>query len=127
MKFLIKTIITALAILVSDLVLSGVHVEGFWWAIVLALVLSFLNSVVRPLLIILTLPATLVTLGLFLLVINAIIIELADWIIGAGFQVESFIWALLFSFVLSIVNSVFEGIDKDKNKDQKGNTARIEN
>ena len=123
MKFLIKTIITALAILVSDLVLSGIYVDGFWWAIVLALVLSFLNSVVRPLLILLTLPATLVTLGLFLLVINAIIIELADWIIGAGFQVKSFIWALLFSFVLSIVSSVFEGIDKDK---KKGNQAQIE-
>ena len=124
MKFVVKTIITALAVLVCDLVLSGVHVEGFWWAIVLALVLSFLNSVIKPLLILLTLPATLVTFGLFLLVINAIIIELADWIISNGFRVDGFIWALLFSLLLSVVSSVFEGIDKnDKGKAK----ARLEN
>lgn len=114
MKFAVKIIITALAVLVCDLVLSGVHVNGFLWAAVLALTLSFLNAVVKPLLILLTIPATLVTFGLFLLVINALIIEIADWIIEDDFQVDSFWWALGFSLLLSLVTSVFEGIDKDK-------------
>ena len=64
MKFAVKIIITSLAVLVCDLLLAGIHVNGFMWAAVLALTLAFLNAVVKPILIFLTIPATLVTFGL---------------------------------------------------------------
>ncbi len=118
MKFLIKILITGLAVLVCDLIQPGVHVSGFAWAIVIALVLAFLNAVVKPILVVLTIPATLITFGVFLMVINAIIILLADWIIEAEFQVDSFWWALLFSLLLSFTTSVFEGFNKDKDSKQ---------
>jgi putative membrane protein len=72
---------------------------------VLALVLAILNAIVKPILIFITLPITVVTLGLFLFVINALIILLADKLLK-GFQVNGFWWALLFSLLLSIVTSV---------------------
>jgi putative membrane protein len=73
----------------------------------LAAVLGLLNVSVKPLLILFTIPATIVTLGLFILAINAFIIMIADWIIP-GFEVSSFWWALLFSLLLSFINSLFE-------------------
>lgn len=118
MKWIVKMVMVGLAVMVCDLVLPGIYVENYWWAVVLAVVLAFLNSVVKPVLIFLTLPATIVTFGLFLLVINAITIEIADWIIEEEFQVRSFWWALLFSLLLSIVTSVFEGFEKEKDNKQ---------
>ena len=73
----------------------------------LAAVLGLLNVSVKPLLIIFTIPATIFTLGLFILAINAFIIMIADWIIP-GFEVSSFWWALLFSLLLSFINGIFE-------------------
>lgn len=75
--------------------------------IIVAAILAVLNAVVRPLLIILTIPITVFTLGIFLLVINAVIILMADYIMP-GFEVDGFWWALLFSIILAIINSIFE-------------------
>jgi putative membrane protein len=106
MKFLIKTAASALAIMFLAFLLPGIHVEeSFFYAVLLALVLSLLNTLVRPILIFLTLPATIVSLGLFLLVINAAIILIADKFMD-GFNTDGFWWALLFSILLSIINSV---------------------
>lgn len=114
MKFIIKTLISAGVILLLASVLPGIHVEGqFFYAILIALVLSFLNTLVKPILIFLTLPATIVTLGLFLLVINAAIVLIADKFMD-GFNTDSFWWALLFSILLSIINSVFNKILNEK-------------
>lgn len=113
MKFLIQLLITALAVMISTYLLAGVHIDGFITAIIVAAVLSFLNAIVKPLLIILTIPITVVTLGLFLLVINAIIIIITDSLI-AGFKVDSFLWALGFSLILSLVNSILNGLSKEK-------------
>ncbi len=111
MKFLIKLLLSAIAVVVTSYVLGGVYVESFFTAIVVAAILSILNVIVRPLLVILTIPITILSLGLFLLVINAIIILLADYLIG-GFTVDNFWWALLFSIILAIVNSIFDDLSK---------------
>jgi putative membrane protein len=100
-----RIIVTSIVAFGLSYILSGVHIDTFWTAIVLAIVLAILNAIVKPILILLTFPITLVTLGLFLLVINAIIIEIADYLLK-DFSVDSFWWALLFSLLLSIVTSV---------------------
>jgi putative membrane protein len=109
MNFIIKLFLNAIAVVIVAYILPGVHVFDFWHALLVAAVLSLLNASVKPLLIFLTIPATILSLGLFLLVINAVIIEIAAWIIGSpGFVVDSFWWALLFSVLLSLVNGIFD-------------------
>ena len=102
MKFLIKWLISTIAILITAYLLTGVVVEGFVAAIIAALVLGLINAFLKPILIILTLPINILTLGLFTLVINAFLIMLAAAIVS-GFDVVNFWWALLFSLVLSII------------------------
>ena len=109
MKFIAQILISAFAVMVAQWLLSGVIVDSFMTGIYVALALAFFNALVKPILILLTLPATIVTLGLFLLVINAIIILLADWLVS-GFNVDGFWWAFLFSIILSITTSVFNGV-----------------
>ncbi len=105
MSFLGKILISAVAILVSAYLLPGVIVESFFSALILAFVLSFLNFILKPILIIFTIPLTIMTLGLFLLVINAVLILLADSLVP-GFYVDGFWWALIFSLLLSLTNSL---------------------
>jgi len=105
MRFIIRIIITALAVVIASYILPGVNVEGGLTAFLVAAVLSLLNAFVKPLLIILTIPITVLTLGLFLLVINALMILLAANIVD-GFHVDGFWYALLFSIVLTIVGSL---------------------
>ena len=113
MKFIIKLLLTAVAVLLTSYVLPGVQTADFGTAILVAALLSIFNVTLKPLIIILTIPITFVTLGLFLFVINALLIMLADSIID-GFSVDGFWWALLFSLVLSFFGSVF---DREVNKD----------
>lgn len=107
MKFFLKVLVSALAVFISAHFLGGVAVEPFTTAIVVAFVLAVLNALLKPLLIILTIPVTVMSLGLFLLVINAFIILLAAEIVR-GFEVAGFWWALLFSIILSVVTWVLE-------------------
>lgn len=109
MNFILTLLISAGAVLLSAYLLPGVHVAGFLTAIVVAAVLALFNAILKPILIILTIPITILTLGLFLLVINALIILLTDFFI-AGFVVDGFWWALFFSLILSIVTYVFESL-----------------
>jgi putative membrane protein len=113
MKFIIQLVIVTLAVLISSYILPGVSIEGnnFLTAFVVAAVLSFLNAVVKPIMILLTIPVTIFTFGFFLLVINALMILLAAKIVD-GFHVEGFWYALLFSFILSFVTSILEGVKK---------------
>lgn len=113
MNFFIKLILSALAVIITSYLLSGVVVDDFLVALIVAALLALLNTVVRPILVVLTIPITIFTLGLFLLVINAIIILIADGIIP-GFEVDGFWWALLFSVILSIINALFQGLGTDK-------------
>ncbi|WP_340065492.1 phage holin family protein [Ascidiimonas aurantiaca] len=112
MKYLIRILLSALAVVVLSKILPGVFVESYLTAIIVALVLSFLNFLVKPILIILTLPVTIITLGLFLLIINALIIVFADKLID-GFTVDSIWWALLFSLLLSLFQSILFSLLKE--------------
>ena len=106
-NFLIKTLIIAAAVVLTSYFLPGVAVARFTTALMVALVLSVLNFFVKPILIILTLPITIITLGLFLFIINALIIVLAGKLV-TGFRVDSIWWALLFSLLLSFFTYILE-------------------
>lgn len=111
MKFIMQIIFTSIVAFGLSYILSGVDIDSFWAAIVLAVVLAILNAIVKPILIFFTFPLTIVTLGLFLFVINALMILLADSLVE-GFHVDGFWWALLFSLLLSIVTTVLFKEDK---------------
>lgn len=85
--------------------LPGVTVDDYLTALLVAVVLAFLNTIVKPVLTILTIPITVVTLGLFLLAINAFIIIFAEKIVE-GFHVDGFFWALMFSLILSVCTGI---------------------
>jgi putative membrane protein len=104
MNIILRIIISAVVAFALSYVLRGVHIESFLSALILAIVLGLLNLIVKPILIILTLPITLFTFGLFLFVINALIILLAAKFVN-GFRVDGFWWALLFSLLLSVLTS----------------------
>src|SRR5918993_5477490 len=111
MKFIMRIIVASIVAFGLSYVLDGISIDTFWTAIAVAIVLAVLNAVMKPILIILTLPITLFTLGLFLFVINAFIIWLADKLI-AGFKVDGFWWAVLFSLLLSFVSSLMNREEK---------------
>lgn len=113
MKWILKLLLTAVAVVILAKVLPGVEVVGYGYAILVAFVIGLLKIIVRPILILLTLPVTIVTLGLFLLIINAIIILLADYFLS-GFSVSTIWWALLFSLLLSILQSILHKMIKEK-------------
>ncbi|NQY04634.1 MAG: phage holin family protein [Flavobacteriaceae bacterium] len=115
MNTLLKVLLNAIAVFVLAHVLPSVHVDSYITAIIVAVVLSLLNLIVRPILVILTIPATILSLGLFLLVINAAIILLADWLIS-GFVVDGFLWALIFSLLLSFFQSILNKLLKNNKK-----------
>ncbi|OCB74397.1 phage holin family protein [Flavobacterium crassostreae] len=105
MKLLFRMVLTSALVMLIAHLMTGVHVASFTTALVVAVVLGLLNIFIKPILVLLTLPITFITLGLFLLVINGLIIILCDAIVG-GFSVDTFFTALLFSVVLSISQSL---------------------
>ena len=115
MKFLLKLLLAAIAVVVLASILPGVSVMNYGTAVIVAFVIALLNMFVRPLLVLFTLPATILTFGLFLFVINACVILLADKLV-TGFYVSSFFTALLFSVLLSIFRSFLFSLLKEENK-----------
>lgn len=105
MNYIINILVTALVVFGLSYILPGVEVNGYVSAIWVALAMSLLNAFVRPILVLLSLPITLLTLGLFLLIINALVIMLVDALVD-GFVVAGFGYALLFSLCLSAVQSL---------------------
>jgi len=112
MKLILRILLSALAVVILAKILPGIGVDSYTTAIIVAVVLSLLNFIVKPILVLLTLPVTVLTLGLFLLIINALIILLADSLID-GFQVQTIWWALLFSLLLSFLQSIFYSFLKE--------------
>jgi putative membrane protein len=112
MNLIIRILLTAVAVVIIAKFLPGVAVEGFTSAIIVAVVLGLLNLFVKPILVLLTLPITVVTFGLFLLVINALIILMANSFID-GFTVDGFWIALLFSLLLSLLQSILFSVLKE--------------
>ena len=115
MNFLIRIIVTAAVAFGLSSVLPGIQIDTFLTAIVLSIVLAIFNALLKPLLIILTFPITILTLGLFLFVINAGIILLTAKFVR-GFQVSGFWPALLFSLLLSVLVSILYNKDRDRDK-----------
>jgi len=108
---IVELILSAIAVVVLANILPGITVSGFLTALIVAAVLILLNLFIRPILIIFTLPVTIVTFGLFLLVINALMILLCDALVS-GFRVSGFWSALLFSILLSIFQSILFALSK---------------
>lgn len=102
MNIFINWLLMAIAVFVAANILPGVALTGVWAAVLVALVLGLLNLFIKPLLLILTLPINILTLGLFTLVINALIIMMASAIVP-GFKVDGFWYSMLFSVVLSVI------------------------
>src|SRR5688572_28268679 len=122
MMLLVRLIISAIAVLICDLLLSGVSLgdmgdtHGLITALITAAVLGLLYAFLKPLLILFTLPVTVLTLGLFLLVINACVVLIAAEIVD-GFVVKSFWWALGFSLLLSVVQGLLNSLDGSQRQD----------
>jgi len=113
MRFILKLLVSSLAVFFGAYILNGVYIEGFPTAILVALLLGFLNAFLKPVLVILTIPITLLTFGLFLLAINAGIILLADYALS-GFTVDSFFTAVLYSIIVSVITWILEAIANPK-------------
>ena len=105
MRLILKLLLTAVAVLVLAEILPGIQISGYGSAVVVAIVLALLRLIVKPILVILTFPITIITFGIFLLFINAIIILIAAYLIES-FQVSSIWWALLFSLLLSLFQAI---------------------
>jgi putative membrane protein len=113
MKFITHLLVSAVAIAVAAYILPGVHIATATALIIFTLILALINAFVRPVLKVLTLPLTVLTLGIFSLILNALLILLADKIVD-GITIDGFLWALLFGILISIVHGllhVFEGKD----------------
>lgn len=113
MRFLTRLVVSSLAIIFTSFILPGVHIKDALTAVMVAFVLSLLNAVIKPILVVLTIPVTIFTFGLFLLVINALIILLAARIVP-GFSVDGFWTALFFSMLLSLITSIMEALSKQE-------------
>lgn len=96
-------IINGIAVVIAGYILPGINIDSIWTALLIAVVLGIINAIIRPILVILTLPITILTLGFFILVINALLVLLVSNIVP-GFTVDGFWWAMLFSIVVSLVS-----------------------
>ena len=113
MRTLLKILITAFIVVALANLLPGVEIRSYFTGILVAAVLGLMNLIVRPIIVLFTLPVTIVTLGLFLLAINAFIVLIVDGLIG-GFYVDGFWWALFFSLLLSFFQTILFSVFKDK-------------
>ncbi len=111
MKLLISLLLNGLLVFIASALLSGVHIEGFVTAIIVSVLLCMVNSFIKPILTFFTLPITILTLGLFLFVINGAMVLLVDGLLS-NFRVDGLLWAIGFSIVVSILN-MFIGSDNN--------------
>jgi len=105
MILLLRWLISAVAIFLTAYLLPGIRLSGFGAALMTAVVLGLINVILKPIFILLTLPINILTLGLFTLVINTLLIMLTSAIVP-GFQISNFWWALLFGIILSLIQSI---------------------
>lgn len=109
MRFLARLVLNGLAIVVAAWLLPGIHITSTFAALVAGVILGFVNAIVRPVLFLLTLPLTLVTLGLFIFIINALCFALTAWLVP-GFTVDGFLWALVGALLVSVVSWILNGL-----------------
>ncbi len=103
MAILLAIIVNTIAVLVTGQILPGIHIENFWTALAVAIVLGVINAVLRPIIFILTLPINILTLGLFSFVIMGGLVYLTSAIVP-GFTVNNFGWAILFALIVALIN-----------------------
>lgn len=108
-KLIIRFLVSAIAVFITGMLLPGVNVANVWIAMVVSVFLALFNTFLRPLLIWLTIPVTVITLGTFIIVINALMVYLADWVVP-GFEIKNFWLAMVFSIVLSAVTWVIRKV-----------------
>jgi putative membrane protein len=118
LRLLLNWILSAVAVWIVAQLVSGVYVSGWKSALIAALVIGFINATIGLVLKLITFPLTLVTLGLFWLVINALMLELASALLSPGFQVHGFLAAFLGAIVLSLVNMLLKAIVMPKKDSQ---------
>lgn len=112
MRFLLTILFNGALVFLAAKLLPGVSISSFWIAIVTGLVWGLVNFTVKPVITLLTLPVTVLTLGLFLLVINGLMVLLIDWLVP-GFEVHGLFWAIIFSLVLAFFNLLFGKMKPD--------------
>ena len=117
MRFLARLLLNGLAIIIAAWLLPGLHLSGTFAALVAGAILGFVNAIIRPVLFFLTLPLTLVTLGLFIFVLNALCLGLTAALVP-GFDIDSFWWALLGALLISIVSWILNGLLVGKRQDR---------
>ena len=113
MNALMTILLSSVAVFVTANILPGVHINSFLTALVVTIILGFINTFIRPIIFLLTLPINILTLGLFTLVIIAGLVLLVSWMVP-GFEVDGFWWALLFSLLLSLLTSLLYKEKKEK-------------
>ncbi|MGD1893799.1 MAG: phage holin family protein [Cyclobacteriaceae bacterium] len=106
---IVSILVNAVAVFLAAYLLRGVTINNFWTALITAVLLAIINAVIKPILVFLTIPITILTLGLFILVINALILMVIDAMLS-GLKIKNFGWALLFGVVLSIINGLLSWI-----------------
>ena len=108
---ILHLLVSAVSIIIAAYLLPGVHVIDFKSALILAVILGVINLFVRPLLILLTLPISILTLGLFTLIINTVLIMIAASLVP-GVSIDGFLWALVFGIVLALVHAVLKRVER---------------
>lgn len=111
MKLILHLLISGFAVFVASYILPGIKVDGFVTALIVAVVLGVINTFIKPIIVLLTLPINLITLGLFTIIINGALVLLTSAIVK-GFFVENFLWAILFSLLVSVLSSFLNKLAK---------------
>ena len=111
MKAILYLIVNTLAVFVTAYILPGIRIETVFTAFIIAIILGVINTFLKPILILLTLPLSILTLGLFVFIINGLLVLLASAIIP-GFFVKNFWWAILFSLVVTLISSFLHRLSK---------------
>jgi putative membrane protein len=123
--FLVRAIINAIAIAITAAIIPGIHVTSDIFPLLLVgIVLTLVNALIKPVIMLLSCPAVILTLGLFVLVINGLVLQIAAWLAGDAFQIDGFGWAVLGGIVLAIVNMVLEGLLGNKQAPAAGKDKR---
>jgi putative membrane protein len=118
MYLILRWILNTLALFVVVQIVPGFHADSWLTLAIAALILGLLNAIVRPILFILTFPLTVVTLGLFLIVLNGIMLELTAWLVP-GFRIDSFVWACVGAIVMGLISLITHRIgqpDRDRQR-----------
>ncbi|API93466.1 putative membrane protein YvlD [Virgibacillus pantothenticus] len=116
MRWLLSIVLNAVALIVVAQLFDSFHLEGFGTAVLASLILSILNILVKPILVILTLPVTMLTLGLFLFIINAITLMMTQAVMGSSFVIDGFGTAVLAAIIISIINVLLNRLVQDSFK-----------